>query len=78
MELPLLHPALARAAGISAAVSLGEFGATSFLTRNDSITVPIAIAQLTGRPGALLQQAAFALATVVLFVSALMTLLNRP
>lgn len=65
VELPLLRPAVLQAAGISAAVSLGEFGATSFLTRNDSMTVPIAIGQLMGRPGTLLQQAAFALAALV-------------
>ena len=65
VELPLLGPALARAAGISAAVSLGEFGATSFLTRSDSMTIPIAIGQLMGRPGPLLQQAGFALAVTV-------------
>ena len=65
VELPLLRPAITRAAGISAAVSLGEFGATSFLSRSGSMTVPIAIGQLMGRPGALLQQAAFALATLI-------------
>jgi thiamine transport system permease protein len=62
---PLLAPALARAAGISAAVSLGEFGATSFLTRGDTKTVPIVIGELMGRPGPLLQQSAFAIATAI-------------
>lgn len=65
VQMPLLRPALARAAGISAAVSLGEFGATSFLSRSGTMTVPIAIGQLMGRPGTLLQQAAFALAALV-------------
>ena len=64
VEFPLLRGAIARASGIAAAVSIGEFGATSFLTRSGSTTVPIALAQLTGRPGPLLQQAAFALATL--------------
>ena len=64
VEVPLLRPAIMQAAGISAAVSLGEFGATSFLTRSDSMTVPVAIGQLMGRPGTLLQQAAFALTTL--------------
>jgi thiamine transport system permease protein len=62
---PLLAPALARAAGISAAVSLGEFGATSFLTRGDTKTLPIVIGELMGRPGPLLQQSAFAIATAI-------------
>ena len=68
VEIPLLRPALARAAGISAAVSLGELGATSFLTRSDSMTVPIAIGQLMGRPGPLLQQAGFTVAAVIVIV----------
>ena len=71
VELPLLRPAMVQAAGISAAVSLGEFGATSFLTRNDSMTVPIAIGQLMGRPGTLLQQSAFALAALTAGATAL-------
>ncbi len=61
VDLPLLRPALVRAASISAAVSIGEFGATSFLARSGSMTVPIAIGQLLNRPGPLLQQAGFAL-----------------
>ena len=69
IEMPLLRPAIVQAAGISAAVSLGEFGATSFLSRSGSMTVPIAIGQLMGRPGTLLQQAAFALATLVAAVT---------
>ena len=68
VEMPLLRPALARATGSSAAVSLGEFGATSFLTRSDSMTIPIAISQLMGRPGPLLQQAGFAVAAVIVIV----------
>jgi thiamine transport system permease protein len=62
-----------RSAGLSDAISLGEFGATSFLTRSNSTTVPIAISQLLGHPGAQLSQAAFALAAlcVLLFTAAL-------
>jgi thiamine transport system permease protein len=73
IELPLLTPALVRSAGLSAAISLGEFGATSFLTRSNSTTIPIAISQLLGHPGAQLSQAAFALAAlcVLLFTAAL-------
>lgn len=63
ITLPLLAPALARAAGTGAAVSVGEFGATSFLSRGGTETVSIAIAELMGRPGPILQQSAFALAS---------------
>ena len=40
------------AAGFAFAVSLGEFGATSFLARPDRPTVPVIIYQLISRPGA--------------------------
>ena len=65
IEIPLLRPALTRAAGFSAAVSLGEFGATSFLSRSGTTTIPIAIGQLLGRPGDVMSQSAFALASLV-------------
>jgi len=69
VELPLLRPALLRATGLALAVSLGEFGATSFLSRSGSTTLPIAIAQLLGRPGAATQQAGFALAALMVLVT---------
>ena len=40
------------AIGFALAVSLGEFGATSFLSRPDRPTLPVVIYQLVGRPGA--------------------------
>lgn len=45
------RPALA-AAGLAFAVSLGEFGATSFLARPDRPTLPVVVYQLISRPGA--------------------------
>lgn len=51
VEMPvLLRPVLA-ATGFAFAVSLGEFGATSFLARPDRPTVPVLIYDLIGRPG---------------------------
>ena len=66
IDLPLLRPALTKAAGLCAAVSLGEFGATSFLSRSNSTTIPIAIGQLLGHPGTVMSQSAYALATVTI------------
>jgi thiamine transport system permease protein len=43
---------------------MGEFGATSFLSRSGSNTIPIAIGQLLSHPGDQLNQSAFALATI--------------
>ena len=77
VEFPLLQPALLRAAGLSAAVSLGEFGATSFLSRNDTTTIPIAIAQLLGRPGDVTSQSAFALSALVVMVFAIVPQVRR-
>ena len=48
---PHLRRPLAAAAGFAAAISLGEFGATSFLSRSGSATMPIAIERLLGRAG---------------------------
>ncbi len=49
--VPVVRPALALAGGLAFAVSLGEFGATAFLARADSPTLPQLIFQLLGRPG---------------------------
>lgn len=62
---PLLWRPLALSASLAAAISLGEFGATSFLSRTGSETVPIIIERLVGRSGSLLQAQAFALATIL-------------
>ena len=52
-------------AGLAAAISLGEFGATTFLTRSGGETLPIAIEQLLGRAGTTLQAQGYVLATVL-------------
>lgn len=66
VDAPLASRALVGAAGLAFAVSLGEFGATSFLTRRGSETLPVAIDRLLGRTGDLLQAQGYALATVLL------------
>ena len=52
IDLPLARRTLVAGAGMAFAVSLGEFGATSFLARRSGRTVPLVIADLLGRPGA--------------------------
>ncbi|WP_420897562.1 ABC transporter permease [Georgenia faecalis] len=49
---PFLVRGLGLAVGFAFAVSLGEFGATSFLARPESPTLPVVIFRLIGRPGA--------------------------
>jgi thiamine transport system permease protein len=70
VELPLLGRALAVGAGFAFAVSLGEFGATAFLARSDTPTLPVQVVRLLGRPGEVSYGAALALATVLLVVTA--------
>ena len=52
VDLPVLGRSLGLAVGFAFAVSLGEFGATSFLARPDRPTLPVVIFRLIGRPGA--------------------------
>jgi len=51
IELPRLAPAAALSVGLAFVVSLGEFGASSFLARPQHLTIPIAIGRALGRPG---------------------------
>ena len=53
VELPVVWKPLLAASGFAFAASLGEFGATSFLARDDNPTVPIVIFRLIGHPGEL-------------------------
>ncbi|MEZ5255797.1 MAG: ABC transporter permease subunit [Ilumatobacteraceae bacterium] len=65
----------AAGAGFAMAVSLGEFGATSFLTRRGSRTIPIEIADALSRPGAASFGRGTALASLLLVLSAVVVLL---
>jgi thiamine transport system permease protein len=65
----ILRPLLA-GAGFAAAISLGEFGATTFLTRTGRETLPIAVGRLFGRPGELTRAEGFAVATILLVLTA--------
>ncbi|WP_301479448.1 ABC transporter permease [Acidipropionibacterium jensenii] len=52
IDLPVLARGLGLAIGFAFSTSLGEFGATSFLSRPDRMTLPVAIGRLISRPGA--------------------------
>ena len=51
VDLPVVWKPLLAAAGFAFAVSLGEFGATAFLARDESPTLPVVIYRLLGHPG---------------------------
>ncbi len=65
VDFAIAARALALATGLGATVALGEFGAASLLARPQAPTVPVAIARLAGRPGAVVQGQAAALAVVL-------------
>jgi thiamine transport system permease protein len=51
VDLPAIWRPFLAAAGFAFACSLGEFGATSFLVRDDRPTLPVVIFRLLGHPG---------------------------
>lgn len=69
IDLPLVGRAALVAGGFAFAVSLGEFGATTVLGRDDSPTVPLAIARFLGRPGEANFGQAMAMSVVLLVVT---------
>jgi thiamine transport system permease protein len=71
VDLPIVGRAFVVAAGFAAAVSLGDFGATAFIARPDTPTVPVAIFRLLSLPGRLNFDRAMALSTVLMVVTAL-------
>lgn len=70
VELPIVARAVGVAAAFAFSISLGEFGATAIVARGDLPTIPLAIFRLLGRPGALNIGQALALATILMFVTA--------
>lgn len=78
VELPLLLPALLAASAFAFAISLGEFGASLVITRPEFATIPVAIFDRLGRPGAANYGAALALSFLLMLItSAVMMLLER-
>nr|WP_225443388.1 iron ABC transporter permease [Lolliginicoccus lacisalsi] len=70
IDLPLAWRSLAVAAGFAFIVSLGEFGATSFLARAGEPTLPVLIGRLISRPGAESYSVAMAGAVALLVLTA--------
>lgn len=66
IDLPLIRRAAVTGGGFAFAISLGEFGATSFLARSDTaFTAPLAIFRLLSQPGDLLRGRALALSVIL-------------
>jgi thiamine transport system permease protein len=72
VDLPLVARALAVAAMFAFAISVGEFGATSFIARPATATIPVAIFRLLSRPGTFGE--AMALSVVLMSITAVAAL----
>ncbi len=70
IDLPVVARAALVGAGFAFVVSLGEFGATSFIARPSTATVPIMIYRLLSRPGPASLGMAMALSVVLAAVTA--------
>jgi len=68
VDLPLIKKSLATAAIYAFAISLGEFGATSFLARPEYPTLPIAIFRYLNLPGGENYGKAMAMAAILLVI----------
>ena len=69
VDRPLMSRAVGASAAIAFAISIGEFGATSFLTRRSSETLPVTISRLLSRPGDALRTQAYALCVIIVVIS---------
>ena len=78
VEAPIISRAALVGALYAFAISLGEFGATSFLARPDLPTMPVAIYRFLSLPGDLNYGQALAMATLLLILCVLsMALIER-
>lgn len=74
IDLPIVARALAVGAGFAAIISLGEFGATSFIARPATATVPTVLFQLLSRPGQVTFASAMAMAVLLAALTAVIVL----
>ncbi len=74
VDVPAVWKPLLAATGFAFAASLGEFGATSFLAREENPTVPVVIFRLIGNPGEMNYGMALAASVVLAGVTAVVML----
>ena len=71
IDIPLISRALLVGATFAFTTSMGEFGASLFVARPDTPTIPIVIFRLLSQPGALNYGQALAMSAILMVVSAL-------
>ena len=78
IDVPIVSRSLVAGAMFSFAIAIGEFGATAFLARPQRPTIPTAIFNLLGRPGASTFGQAMALSVLLALTTAIVVaLLDR-
>jgi thiamine transport system permease protein len=70
VDWPLVRRALLVGAVFAFTISMGEFGATVFLARPQTPTMPVAIFRFLGQPGALNYGQALAMSSLLMLVCA--------
>ena len=75
VDLPILLRSLLVSLVFAFTISLGEFGASSFLSNPQTPTIPVAIYRYISQPGALNYGQALAMSSLLLFVCGLGSLL---
>lgn len=76
VDLPIAGRALIVAGAFAFAISLGEFGATTFVVRPDTPTLPIVVYRLLGQPGDLSFGAAMAASCLLMALVAVAMLVG--
>lgn len=69
VDLPIVTRAIVVGAVFAFTVSLGEFGATVFVARPQTPTIPLAIYRFLGQPGAINYGQAMAMSTILMVVT---------
>jgi thiamine transport system permease protein len=69
VDLPIVTRAIVVGAVFAFTVSLGEFGATIFVARPQTPTIPLAIYRFLGQPGAINYGQAMAMSTILMVVT---------
>ncbi|HET8589616.1 MAG TPA: iron ABC transporter permease [Nakamurella sp.] len=75
VDLPIMSRALAAAGAFALATGLGEFGATTFVARPETVTLPVVIGRLISRPGPVNSGMALAAGVILAVACAVVVLL---
>ncbi|MEJ5202409.1 MAG: hypothetical protein WHV66_09265, partial [Anaerolineales bacterium] len=70
IDLPIVFRAMVSSGVFAFTISMGEFGATTFLARPEYPTLPVAIYRFLSQPGALNYGQALAMATLLMLICA--------